>query len=99
HHPDLHPSPTRRSSDLGPRRRTAGGLLDEALMRAAATDEQLRTALFRFVDVRPACRTRSELGEHLAALLGEAEPASARARLASRSEEHTSELQSPCNLV
>jgi proline dehydrogenase len=73
----------RIAQQLGPRRRTAGGLLDEALMRAAATDEQLRTALFRFVDVRPACRTRSELGEHLAALLGESEPASARGRLVS----------------
>jgi proline dehydrogenase len=51
-------------------------------MRAAAQDVQLRTALFRFVDVRPACRTRGELGEHLAALLGETTSASRRGRVA-----------------
>src|SRR4051794_5074077 len=51
-------------------------------MRAAAGDEELRRALFRFVDVRPACRTRRELGEHLAALLSEAAPRSASGRLA-----------------
>jgi len=62
--------------------RSPAARLDDALMRAAAGDEELRRALFRFVDVRPACRTRRELGEHLAALLSEAAPRSASGRLA-----------------
>jgi RHH-type proline utilization regulon transcriptional repressor/proline dehydrogenase/delta 1-pyrroline-5-carboxylate dehydrogenase len=38
-------------------------------MAAIARDQQLRAALFRLVDVAPACRSPSELAEHLAALL------------------------------
>src|SRR5207245_4831873 len=55
---------------------------DEALKRVCSRDEHLRPALFRFIDVRPACRDRRELGEHLAALLAEARPASGAGRLA-----------------
>src|SRR5207302_645164 len=62
--------------------RSPAARLDDALMRAAAGDEHLRRALFRFIDVRPACRTRRELGEHLTALLGEEAPASGPGRVA-----------------
>src|SRR5438128_7533993 len=73
----------RRIEAALPRRsHSPGGWLDEALMRTCASDEHLRTALFRFIDVRPACRTRQELGEHLAALLRESAPTSARGRAA-----------------
>jgi RHH-type proline utilization regulon transcriptional repressor/proline dehydrogenase/delta 1-pyrroline-5-carboxylate dehydrogenase len=64
------------------RRRALGERLDDELIRVCARDEHLRTALFRFIDVRPACRTRRELGEHLTALLGEAAPASGAGRVA-----------------
>jgi proline dehydrogenase len=72
----------RRIDAALPHRRSPGGGLDDALMRAAAGDEELRRALFRFIDVRPACRTRGELGEHLAALLAEAAPRTRAGRLA-----------------
>jgi len=72
----------RIDGSLPARGRSPGGWLDEALMRVCARDEHLRAALFRFIDVRPACRNRRELGEHLAALLAEARPASCAGRVA-----------------
>jgi RHH-type proline utilization regulon transcriptional repressor/proline dehydrogenase/delta 1-pyrroline-5-carboxylate dehydrogenase len=62
--------------------RTPGAAADEAMMAAVAADERLRTALFRFVDVRPACRTRRDVGDHLVALLDESAPASRAGRAA-----------------
>jgi RHH-type proline utilization regulon transcriptional repressor/proline dehydrogenase/delta 1-pyrroline-5-carboxylate dehydrogenase len=62
--------------------RSPGARLDEVMMRAAAGDSALRTALFRFVDVRPACRSRRDVGEHLMALLGAAAPTSRLGRAA-----------------
>jgi RHH-type proline utilization regulon transcriptional repressor/proline dehydrogenase/delta 1-pyrroline-5-carboxylate dehydrogenase len=62
--------------------RSPAARVDGLLMRSAATDDGLRTALFRFVDVRPACRSRREIGEHLMALLGEAAPESRLGRAA-----------------
>ena len=40
--------------------------LDERAMGLAAGDEELRAALFRFVDVTPACRSLDDLARHLA---------------------------------
>jgi RHH-type proline utilization regulon transcriptional repressor/proline dehydrogenase/delta 1-pyrroline-5-carboxylate dehydrogenase len=40
-------------------------------MELLARDPQLRAALFRLVDVAPACATPRELADHLGALLGE----------------------------
>jgi len=54
---------------LPPASRRPGAALDRALMRTAAEDDGLRSALFRFVDVRPACRSRRDVGDHLLALL------------------------------
>jgi proline dehydrogenase len=47
--------------------------LDQKAMEMAERDEQLRAALFRLVDVTPACRSLDELAEHLAGYLGEVE--------------------------
>jgi RHH-type proline utilization regulon transcriptional repressor/proline dehydrogenase/delta 1-pyrroline-5-carboxylate dehydrogenase len=49
--------------------RAPGAVLDRTLMRTAAEDDGLRSALFRFVDVRPACHGRRDVGDHLVALL------------------------------
>ena len=40
-------------------------------MHATASDAELRAALFRLVDVVPACADDADVGRHLAALLGE----------------------------
>ncbi len=45
--------------------------LDDRAMDLAAQDAELRAALFRFVDVVPACRSLDDLAAHLTSLLGE----------------------------
>jgi proline dehydrogenase len=45
--------------------------LDERAMDLAAHDAELRAALFRFVDVVPACRSVDDLASHLTAFLAE----------------------------
>jgi proline dehydrogenase len=45
--------------------------LDSRAMELATGDEELRAALFRFVDVVPACRSLDDLARHLTAFLGE----------------------------
>ena len=45
--------------------------LDEKAMELAAQDAELRAALFRFVDVTPACRTLDDLARHLTDYLEE----------------------------
>jgi proline dehydrogenase len=45
--------------------------LDDKAMDLASEDEQLRAALFRFVDVVPACRSVDDLAQHLAGFLSE----------------------------
>jgi proline dehydrogenase len=45
--------------------------LDERAMSIAADDRDLRAALFRLVDVTPACRNLDDLGNHLAGLVAE----------------------------
>lgn len=68
---------TRIGTDLGrslPRpRRTPSAVAERRVMGAMIDDEQLRAALFRFVDVRPACRDRRDIARHLAELLAEAD--------------------------
>jgi proline dehydrogenase len=44
---------------------------EQTLTTRLAARPQLRAALFRLVDVAPACRTARDLGEHLDAYLGE----------------------------
>ncbi len=45
--------------------------LDERAMDLASRDEELRAALFRFVDVVPACRSLDDLATHLTGFLDE----------------------------
>jgi RHH-type proline utilization regulon transcriptional repressor/proline dehydrogenase/delta 1-pyrroline-5-carboxylate dehydrogenase len=45
--------------------------LDERAMRLAAQDQELKAALFRFVDVTPACRSLDDLASHLRGFLDE----------------------------
>jgi proline dehydrogenase len=45
--------------------------LDERAMQLASGDAELRAALFRFVDVTPACRSLDDLARHLAGYLEE----------------------------
>ncbi len=45
--------------------------LDERAMELASRDAELRAALFRFVDVTPACRSLDDLARHLAGYLEE----------------------------
>src|SRR5947207_3069230 len=60
--------------------------LDAKAMEFAAQDAELRAALFRFVDVVPACRSPEDLARHLGAFLEEMEerppPLSAAMRMA-----------------
>src|ERR1700733_10626995 len=53
-------------------------------MELVSRDLSLRAALFRMVDVAPACEGPSELSEHLAALLEQVEPRSAAVALVDR---------------
>src|SRR4051794_38300595 len=46
-------------------------VLDDKAMELASRDAELRAALFRFVDVVPACRSLDDLARHLSALLDE----------------------------
>jgi proline dehydrogenase len=45
--------------------------LDERAMALASQDQELRAALFRFVDVTPACRNLDDLARHLTSYLEE----------------------------
>ncbi|MGH2802993.1 MAG: proline dehydrogenase family protein [Thermoleophilaceae bacterium] len=47
--------------------------LDQKAMELASQDQELRAALFRFVDVTPACRNLDDLARHLTAYLDEVE--------------------------
>lgn len=49
--------------------------LDDKAMEVAAADADLRAALFRLVDVTPACRSLDDLARHLAGYIGEVETA------------------------
>src|SRR5437764_6927855 len=47
--------------------------IDDKAMDLAASDAELKAALFRFVDVVPACRSLDDLARHLTGFLGEVE--------------------------
>src|SRR3954447_2382864 len=47
--------------------------LDDRAMELASQDDELRAALFRFVDVVPACRSLDDLAAHLSGFLDEVE--------------------------
>ena len=64
--------------------RAAAQTLHDRAMALVAGDPQLRAALFRLVDVAPACAGPRELAAHLDAFLGQVEQPGGLARLASR---------------
>jgi RHH-type proline utilization regulon transcriptional repressor/proline dehydrogenase/delta 1-pyrroline-5-carboxylate dehydrogenase len=66
--------------------RSRARALEDRGLELLARDPQLRAALFRLVDVAPACGGRRDLAAHLASLLGEVRPVApvAVARRASR---------------
>jgi RHH-type proline utilization regulon transcriptional repressor/proline dehydrogenase/delta 1-pyrroline-5-carboxylate dehydrogenase len=63
-------------------RRRPGRAVDDRAMKLTSGDRELRAALFRLVDVTPACRDLNDLGHHLAGLMesvGERPPSIAAA--------------------
>src|SRR5256714_14185932 len=50
-------------------RRSPGRAIDDRAMALASSDAALRAAMFRLVDVTPACRNLDDLGRHLAGLV------------------------------
>src|SRR6476619_3573240 len=54
-----------------PRSRHPVRALDAKAMELSSQDAELRAALFRFVDVTPACRSLDDLARHLAGYLEE----------------------------
>jgi proline dehydrogenase len=66
---DIHEVGAALAAGMGSQR-SRGRAIDERAMRMASSDDELRAALFRLVDVTPACRSMDDLGRHLADLLG-----------------------------
>src|SRR5205807_10049002 len=95
HHRTLHPFPTRRSSDLTRKRGTRpkcwrGGRLRELIWQTPVID--LPNHLQGTIGLRGARHKKADpWSATTSPMTPRWEP--------SRSEEHTSELQSPCNLV
>src|SRR3954470_14119499 len=58
--------------------------MDEKAMDLASADAELKAALFRFVDVVPACRSLEDLARHLTGFLGEVEQPTAPIGVAMR---------------
>ncbi len=73
--PGLEPEIRRTGAELAqafpPARRHPVRALDTRAMELASSDAELRAALFRFVDVVPACRSLDDLARHLTAFLEE----------------------------
>ena len=63
-----------------PPRATRSRRVDDKAMELASADAELKAALFRFVDVVPACRNLDDLARHLTGFLGEVSDAAAADR-------------------
>src|SRR4051794_19421205 len=61
----------RRLADALPTTRNPLKAMDEKAMDLASSDAELKAALFRFVDVVPACRNLDDLAHHLTSFLDE----------------------------
>jgi RHH-type proline utilization regulon transcriptional repressor/proline dehydrogenase/delta 1-pyrroline-5-carboxylate dehydrogenase len=74
---DLEPSVKSIGADLvaamPAARHTPRAAVERRVMGAMVADPELRAAVFRFVDVRPACAGPKDLARHLGELLAEAE--------------------------
>src|SRR3954466_2399851 len=66
---DLHEIGRELAARFPPRTRHPVRALDEKAMELSSQDAELRAALFRFVDVTPACRSLDDLARHLATYL------------------------------
>lgn len=69
---DVHTWGRRLAENLPGAGRSPAAAAERRMMQAMIGDPRLRAALFRFVDVRPACRDRGELVRHLHEYLEEA---------------------------
>ena len=69
---DLHEIGARLAAAM-PSQRNPLKALDDKAMDLASSDAELKAALFRFVDVVPACRSLEDLARHLTGFLGEVE--------------------------
>src|ERR687889_540283 len=63
----------RRLADALPSTRNPLRAIDDKAMDLASSDAELKAALFRFVDVVPACRNLDDLARHLTSFLSEVE--------------------------
>jgi proline dehydrogenase len=63
----------RRLAAALPKVRNPLRAIDDKAMDLASADAELKAALFRFVDVVPACRNLDDLARHLTGFLGEVE--------------------------
>jgi proline dehydrogenase len=70
---ELHQVGRRLYEALPPPTRNPLKALDDRAMDLASQDAELKAALFRFVDVVPACRSLEDLSRHLTGFLGEVE--------------------------
>src|ERR671929_1363193 len=61
----------RRLAAAMPTTRNPLRAIDDKAMDLASSDAELKAALFRFVDVVPACRNLDDLSRHLTSFLGE----------------------------
>src|SRR3954468_22223150 len=68
---DLHEVGRELAARFPPRTRHPMRALDAKAMELSSQDAELRAALFRFVDVTPACRSLDDLARHLAGYLEE----------------------------
>jgi proline dehydrogenase len=68
---DLHEIGRELAARFPPRTRHPMRALDAKAMELSSQDAELRAALFRFVDVTPACRSLDDLARHLAGYLEE----------------------------
>jgi len=70
---ELHDVGTRLAGSLPKAARHPLKAADDKAMELAAQDAEIKAALFRFVDVVPACRSLDDLARHLTGFLGEVE--------------------------
>ena len=70
---ELHDVGTRLAGSLPKPTRHPLKAADDKAMELAAQDAEIKAALFRFVDVVPACRSLDDLARHLTGFLGEVE--------------------------
>ena len=66
---ELHEVGRRLAADMPAQTRNPLKAIDDKAMDFASSDQELKAALFRFVDVTPACTSLDDLARHLSAYL------------------------------